>query len=74
MDDDKGAVELTSAERLAKSLQQALSPPGPDSLADLSAAARKAIMEVIESIQTNDITRFMEEDTTLDHLVSAVAG
>jgi son of sevenless-like protein len=69
IEDDKGVVELTSAERSAKALQQVLSSPCPDSLADLSAAARQAIMAVIESIQANDITRFLEGDTTLDNLV-----
>jgi son of sevenless-like protein len=72
MDDDKAVVELTVAERSAKSLQEALSPPGPESLVDLSAAVRRAIIAVITNIQTNDITRFLEEDTTLDNLVHTV--
>jgi son of sevenless len=72
MDDDAAVMELTAAERSAKSLQQALSPPGPESLADLSAAAWRAIMAVMESIQTNDINRFLEDDTTLDDLVHTV--
>lgn len=72
MDDDAAVVELTSAEQSAKSLQQALSPPGPESLADLSGAARRAIMAVMKSIQTIDITRFLEDDTTLDDLVHTV--
>jgi son of sevenless-like protein len=72
MDEEKVAVELTSAERSAKLLQATLSPPSPESLAVLSVAARQAIMAVIESIQTNDITRLLEEDTTLDNLVYTV--
>jgi son of sevenless-like protein len=72
MVEEKVAVELTSAERSAKLLQAALSPPGPESLAVSSAAARQAIMAVIESIQMNDITRLLEEDTTLDNLVYTV--
>jgi son of sevenless-like protein len=69
---EKVAVELTSAELLAKSLQKALSPPEPDSLADLSATARQAITAVIECIQANDISRFLGDDTTLDGLVCTV--
>jgi len=72
IDDGKAVVELTSAEQSAKLLQAALFPPGPESLVDLSSAVRQAIMAVIESIQTNDITRFLEEDITLDNLVYTV--
>lgn len=63
------AVELTSAEQTAQSLQQALAPRTPESLSDLSSTARQTIIAVIESVQANDISRFLEEDTTLDNLV-----
>jgi son of sevenless-like protein len=72
MENDRGDIELTTAERSAKSLQYALSPTFPESLTDLSTAARRAIVAVIESIQANDITRFLEDDTTLDDLVHNV--
>lgn len=71
-EEDRPGIELTTAERAAKSLQLALSPPSRESLIDLSAAARQAIMTVIEGIQVNDVTRFMENDVTLDNLVYTV--
>ncbi|PFH53392.1 hypothetical protein AMATHDRAFT_1447 [Amanita thiersii Skay4041] len=62
----------TFAERIAKSLQHALAPTGPESVTALSAAAKHAIKAVVENIKPNDITRRPEEDQRMDDLIHAV--
>lgn len=64
-------VELTSAERSAQSLQQALSPSTPQPVADLSATAREAIMTVIRGIQATNFAN-LDDSMTLDNLVQGV--
>ena len=48
--------DLTPAERSAQELQQALAPPPPDSVNQLSVVAREAIGNVVHYIQTHDNT------------------
>jgi len=48
--------ELTPAERSAQELQQALTAPPPDSVNQLAVAAREAIGNVVQYIQTHDNT------------------
>ena len=48
--------DLTPAERSAQELQQALAAPPPDSVNQLSVAAREAIGNVVQYIQTHDNT------------------
>ncbi|KAM6494104.1 Ras guanine nucleotide exchange factor domain containing protein [Amanita muscaria] len=62
----------TSAERIAKSLQQALAPPPPRLVTDLSAAAKFAIQAVVENIRPNDLTRRSEDDRRMDDLINYV--
>ena len=68
---DQFAPELTSVERLAQSLQQALTPPPPEILTDLSDIVRKAIVAVLENVQSTAPSQ-QQEDHTMDNLVNAV--
>lgn len=65
-------VQLTSAERVAQSLQEALAPSVPDSLDQLSSIALHAIVAVLEGVQANDTARFLEQDASFDDLVQDV--
>ena len=68
----QAVLELTSAERIAKILQQSLEPGPPDAIADLSVAAKGAIQAVIQNIQTTGLNRQSEDDIRLDELVYTV--
>ncbi|KAK1230653.1 cell division cycle- protein [Marasmius sp. AFHP31] len=63
--------ELTSAERIAQSLQQALSFPPPELITDLSASARASIHAVVENIQATT-SRHPEDDKRMDDLIHSV--
>jgi son of sevenless-like protein len=66
-------MELTSAERIAQSLQQSLAPAPAELVTDLSAVARGAIQAVVENIQSAGMGRRVSaEDRRMDELVSAV--
>ncbi|KAJ7205919.1 ras guanine nucleotide exchange factor domain-containing protein [Mycena haematopus] len=66
-------MELTSAERIAQSLQQAIAPPPADLVTDLSAVARSAIQAVVENIEAAGVGRRVPaEDRKMDELVSGV--
>jgi son of sevenless-like protein len=65
-------MELTSAERIAQSLQQALAPAPAELVTDLSAIARGAIQAVVENIQSTSGGRRPQEDRRMDELVSGV--
>jgi son of sevenless-like protein len=69
----KGSMpDQTSAERIAKSLQQALQPPQPELVTELSATAKQAIQAVVDNIQPNDLTRRSEDDKRMDNLINNV--
>ncbi|KAJ7935459.1 ras guanine nucleotide exchange factor domain-containing protein [Mycena leptocephala] len=66
-------MELTSAERIAQSLQQALAPAPAELVTDLSAVARSTIQAVVENIETAGVGRRVPgEDRRMDELVSGV--
>ncbi|KAJ7164624.1 ras guanine nucleotide exchange factor domain-containing protein [Mycena crocata] len=65
-------MELTSAERIAQTLQQALAPAPAELVTDLSAVARGAIQAVVENIQSAVGRRIPGEDRRMDELVSGV--
>ncbi|KAJ7505491.1 ras guanine nucleotide exchange factor domain-containing protein [Mycena galericulata] len=66
-------MELTSAERIAQLLQQAIAPSPPELVSDLSMVARGAIQAVVDSIQSAGIGRRAPgEDRRMDELVSSV--
>ena len=69
---DSSAVDFTSAERIARSLQQALSPPPPELITELLAVAKNTIQGVVNNIQINGLARQPEEDRMLDDLLHAV--
>lgn len=69
----KGSIlDQTSAERIAKSLQQALLPLQPELVTELSATAKYAIQAVVDNIQPNDLTRRPEDDKKVDGLINNV--
>ncbi|KAF9485897.1 ras GEF [Pholiota conissans] len=63
------ALELTSAERIAKSLQQALEPSAPSNIAELSVIAVNSIRAVVENVQSHGINRQAEDNTQMDKLI-----
>lgn len=65
-------MQLTSAERIAQSLQQALAAPPPELLTDLSAAAKSSIQAVIDNIQFGGAARRPNEDQRMDDLIYGV--
>ncbi|THV03833.1 ras GEF [Dendrothele bispora CBS 962.96] len=69
---DGVSPELTSAERIAQSLQQVLAPTPPELPTDLSVVAKEAIDAVIENIQINGTARQPEDDKQMDELIHSV--
>ncbi|KAF9534536.1 ras guanine nucleotide exchange factor domain-containing protein [Crepidotus variabilis] len=67
----EAVMELTSSERIAKSLQQALEPPAPDAIGQLSNIARNAIKAVVDNIHSGGVVRQPEDDRKMDELVYA---
>ncbi|CAK5270285.1 unnamed protein product [Mycena citricolor] len=65
-------MELTSAERIAQTLQQALAPPPPEIVTDLSAIARSAIQSVVENLESPGVGRRVSDDRVMDGMVSSV--
>nr|GAT50613.1 predicted protein [Mycena chlorophos] len=67
-------MELTAAERIAQSLQQALAPPPAELVTDLSAVARSAIQSVVENVDAAAAVgrRLPGEEQRMDELVSGV--
>lgn len=72
MPNERTILEYKSAERIARSLQQALSPPPPELITELSAVTKSAIQAVVNNIQTNGFTRRSEEDRRMDDLIFGV--
>lgn len=67
-------TELTSAERIAQSLQQALASPPPELVTDLSAIAKGSIQAVVDNIQLNGMSRRGEQDRRMDELIYGVVN
>jgi son of sevenless-like protein len=62
-------MELTSAERIAKALQQALQPATPSNVAELSGIAANSIRAVIENVQSHGVARQAEDNQKMDKLI-----
>ena len=71
---DSSAVDFTSAERIAWSLQSALSPLPPTLITELSAVAKSTIEEVVKNIQLHGLARRPEEDQLIDDLLHRVVS
>ncbi|RDB17922.1 Cell division control protein 25 [Hypsizygus marmoreus] len=69
---DTAFTDYATAERVARSLQQTLAPPPPESITDLSAVAKSAIQAVVNNIQLNGLARRSEEDRRMDDLIYSV--
>ncbi|KAF7297796.1 hypothetical protein MKEN_01403300 [Mycena kentingensis (nom. inval.)] len=66
-------MELTSAERIAQSLQKALAPPPTELVTDLSTVARSAIQAVVENVDATALGRRPPgEEQRMDEFVSSV--
>ena len=66
-------LDLTAAERIAQSLQQALAPPPPELVSDLSHIARDAIASVVqENLLLSGVPRRSEQARALDNLIRLV--
>jgi son of sevenless len=66
-----GQLELTSAEKIANTLQKSLEPPPVDRVTDLSTVATNAIHSVLDIIQAG-ISRRPDDYARLDEFVSYV--
>jgi son of sevenless-like protein len=62
-------MELTSAERIAKTLQHALEPPPPNLASDLSIIAKGTIQAIVENVQSSGVFRQPEDDQKMDQLI-----
>ncbi|KAF8073629.1 ras guanine nucleotide exchange factor domain-containing protein [Lyophyllum atratum] len=65
-------LDYTTAERIARSLQQAVAPPPPELVTELSAVTKAAIQAVVNNIQLNGLARRSEEDRKMDDLIYSV--
>ncbi|KAJ7601115.1 ras guanine nucleotide exchange factor domain-containing protein [Mycena floridula] len=70
--DENVVMQLTSAELIAQSLQQAIQPPTPELLPDLSAAAKGSIQAVIDNIQIYSGAQRPDQDQKMDDLIYSV--
>ncbi|KAF8237166.1 ras GEF [Tricholoma matsutake] len=71
---DGSAVDFSSGERMAQSLQQTLSPPPPELITELSAVAKGAIQGLVRNIQLHGFARRPEDDHVLDDLLNGVVS
>ncbi|KAF5382528.1 hypothetical protein D9615_002804 [Tricholomella constricta] len=69
---DRPPPDYTTAERIARSLQQAIAPPPPERVTELSAITKAAIQAVINNIRLNGLARRSEEDRKMDDLIHNV--
>jgi son of sevenless-like protein len=67
-------TQLTQEERFAQSLQQALTPPPPETLNDLSKAARDAITVAIDFIRGGRLHQTTDDEGNLDDSVDALVA
>ncbi|KZT11988.1 ras GEF [Laetiporus sulphureus 93-53] len=67
-------ADLTPPEQLAKALQQALSPPSPESPVDLSTHVREAIAAITQQIQLAVTPRNPDQLNELDQRVQDVVS
>ncbi|TFK74755.1 ras GEF [Pluteus cervinus] len=63
-------MQLTSAEKIAQSLQKALSPTPAELVTDLSGFARRAIQDVVESIKETALNNRPYQDFKMDILIN----
>jgi son of sevenless-like protein len=72
LSEKRPAIQLTPAERLAHSLQQAVAPPPPELVTELSDIARNAISTVVTRVQRIGIPRAADGDSGIEDLINAV--
>ncbi|KAG5641546.1 hypothetical protein DXG03_004792 [Asterophora parasitica] len=64
--------DYTTADRIAKSLQQAVAPPPPELVSELSAVAKSAIQAVVNNVQLDGEAPRWDQDRQMDNLISNV--
>lgn len=62
--------QLTSAEKLAHTLQHTLSPPPPESITTLSAIARRSVAAIVTAVQSHDLSAQPSSQTSLEDRIS----
>lgn len=62
--------QLTSAEKLAHTLQHTLAPPPPESITTLSAIARQSVAAIVTAVQTHDLSPRPSSQTSLEERIS----
>jgi son of sevenless-like protein len=67
-------MDFTSAERIARSLQQALSPSPPALIIEILGVAKSSIQEVVKNIKSHGLARRPEEDQRMDGLLYGVVS
>ena len=68
---DDSDSQLTSAEKLAQSLQHSLSPPPPDPVTTLSTIARQSVAAIVTAVQTHDPSARPSSQTLLEERILA---
>ena len=62
--------QLTSAEKLAHTLQHTLAPPPPESITTLSAIARQSVAAIVTAVQSHDLSARPSSQTSLEDRIS----
>jgi son of sevenless len=62
--------QLTSAEKLAQTLQHSLSPPPPESITALSTIARQSVAAIVTAVQSHDPSSRPSSQTLLEDRIS----
>lgn len=66
---DESDPQLTSAEKLAQSLQHSLAPPPPDPVTTLSTVARQSVAAIVTAVQTHDPSARPSSQTLLEERI-----
>jgi son of sevenless len=72
LSEKRPVIQLTPAERLAQSLQQAVAPPPPELVTELSDTTRKAISAVVTRVQRLGIPRAADGEGGIEDLINTV--
>jgi son of sevenless-like protein len=62
--------QLTSAEKLAQTLQHSLAPPPPESITALSTVARQSVAAIVTAVQSHDPSTLPSSQTQLEDRIS----
>lgn len=71
VDEEHVVMQLTSAEKIAQSLQKALAPSPAELVTDLSAVARGAIQNVVQTVRDTALNGRPYQDQRMDALINS---